>query len=157
VSSGTTSGAPAATGKAELTIDRLVALERGLRKEVDAVRAAQQRSVNAATAAERGLAIQESFEHATMPQGAAAAGLDGETYRQLRETVFNVFRTLDFQGAIDGPLSLDLSQVDAATKERLARDPFADLSPASAAALRSEMDRLLPVWVEYTQLTAVAG
>jgi hypothetical protein len=150
-------GGASASTAIELTAQRLAAFERGLRKEIEAVHAAQERSAKAATPAERGLAMQESFEHATMPQGAAAAGLDDETYRELRETVFNVFRTLDFQGKIDGPLSLDLSQADAATKERYARDPFADLSTGSAAALRSEMNRLLPVWIEYTTLTAVAG
>ena len=75
----------------------------------------------------------------------------------MRETVTGIFQTLDFQGKIDGPLSMDLSRADAATKERLARDPFADLSSDSAAALRAQMDRLVPVWIDYVMLTAVAG
>jgi hypothetical protein len=45
---------------------------------------------------------------------------------------------------------------DAATR-RLARDTFDDLSSESAAALRARMDRLVPVWIEYISLTAVAG
>ena len=141
----------------ELTSDTLSAYERGLKKEIEAVRAAQQRSGTATTAQERGEAIQASFEEATIPQGAAAAGLPVEEYRELRETVNGIFRTLDFQGQIDGPLSMDLSRADAATKERLARDPFADLSSESAAALRAQRDRLVPVWIEYVTLTAVAG
>ncbi len=52
---------------------------------------------------------------------------------------------------------MDLSRADAATKERLARDPFADLPPDSAVALRAQMDRLVPVWIDYVRLTAVAG
>ena len=141
----------------ELTSDTLDAYERGLKKEIEAVRTAQHRSGTATTAQERGEAIQASFEQATIPQGAAAAGLSVEEYRSLRETVNEIFRTLDFQGKIDGPLAMDLSRADAATKERLARDPFADLSSGSAAALRAQMDRLVPVWIEYVTLTAVGG
>lgn len=141
----------------ELTNDSLSAYERGLKRETEAVRAAQQRSSAAKTSQERGEAIQASFEHATIPQGAEAAGLPVEEYRQLRETISGIFQTLDFQGKIDGPLSMDLSRADAATKERLARDPFEDLSSQSAATLRGRMDQLVPVWIEYVTLTAVAG
>lgn len=148
---------PSSTRALELTSDTLNAYERGLKKEIEAVRTAQQRSGTATTAQERGKAIQAAFEEATIPQGAAAAGLSVEDYRELRETVNGLFRTLDFQGKIDGPLSMDLSRADAATKERLARDPFADLSSESAAALRAQMDRLVPLWIEYVTLTAVAG
>lgn len=150
-------GTPSSPRAVELTSDTLNAYERGLKREIEAVRTAQQRSGTATTAQERGAAIQASFEEATIPQGAAAAGLSVEEYRGLRETVNGVFQTLDFQGKIDGPLSVDLSRVDAATKERLARDPLAALSAGSAAALRAQMDRLVPVWIEYVTLTAVAG
>jgi hypothetical protein len=152
--------APASASSAartELTSEALSAYERGMRREIEAVRAAQQRSTNAKTAQERGEAIQSAFEHATTPLGAEAAGLPAEQYRAMRETVHHVFETLDFQGKIDGPLSMDLARADDATKQRLARDAFADLSPASAEALRSAMNRLVPVWVEYVTLTAVAG
>lgn len=152
-----TSGTLSSTRPLELTSDTLNAYERGLKKEIEAVRTAQQRSGTATTAQERGEAIQASFEAATIPEGAAAAGLSVEDYRQLRETVNGIFRTLDFQGRIDGPLSMDLSRADAATKERLAHDPFADLSSGSASALRAQMDRLVRVWIEYVTLTAVAG
>jgi len=141
----------------DLTGNALSGFELGLRREIEAVRVAQQRSAAATTSAERGEAIQASFEHVTIPEGAIAAGMPVERYTAVREAVIEVFRTLDFQGAIDGPLSIDLSMVDAATKERIARDPFADLPPASAAALRAEMDRLVPVWIEYVNLTATAG
>ena len=148
---------PSSPRPLELTSETLDAYERGLKKEIEAVRTAQQRSGAATTAQERGEAIQAAFEDATIPQGAAAAGLSVEQYRGLRETVNGIFRTLDFQGRIDGPLSIDLSRADAATKERVARDPFADLSSGSAAALRAQMDRLVRVWIEYVSLTAVAG
>ena len=149
--------ADSSTGPAELTEDNLDAYERGLRREIEAVRTAQQRSGTATTPEERGAAIQASFDVATIPQGAEAAGLPVEEYREIRETVNEIFRTLDFQGKIDGPLSMDLSRADEATKQRLARDPFGDLSSSSAAALRARMDRLVPVWIDYVTLTAVAG
>lgn len=140
-----------------ITAESLAAYERGLKKEIDAVRAAQQRSSSAKTAQERGEAIQAAFETATIPLGAQAATLPEQQYRELREKVNDIFRTLDIQGKIDGPISMDLSRVDAATKERLSRDPFSDLSPDSAAELRKHMDRLVPIWIEYINLTAVAG
>jgi hypothetical protein len=152
--------APAATSTqraVELTSDKLNAYERGLKKEIEAVRAAQQRARAAKTAEERGAAGQGAFEHATIPQGADAAGLPVEQYRELREVVNGVFQTLDFQDKIDGPMSVDLTRADEATKARVARDAFADLPPESAAALRAQMDRLVPVWIEYINLTAVGG
>src|SRR5688500_7266555 len=66
---------PSSTLPAELTSDNLDAYERGMKKEIEAVRAAQQLSGTAKTAQERGQAMQASFAHATIPQGAAAAGL----------------------------------------------------------------------------------
>jgi hypothetical protein len=152
--------APAATSTqraVELTSDKLNAYERGLKKEIEAVRAAQQRAGAAKTAEERGAAGQAAFEHATIPQGADAAGLPVEQYRELRAAVNGVFQTLDFQDKIDGPMSVDLTRADEATKARVARDAFADLPPESAAALRAQMDRLVPVWIEYINLTAVGG
>ena len=149
--------APSLTSSLVLTDDTLNAYERGMKKEIEAVRTAQERSSTAKTAQERGEAIQASFDHATIPQGAEAAGLPVEQYRELRETINGIFQTLDFQGKIDGPLSMDLSRADDATKQRLARDAFADLPSASAAALRAQMDRLVPVWIEYVSLTTVAG
>lgn len=150
-------GAQPSTREVELTSDRLDAYERGLKSEIAAVRAAQERSGTAPTPQERGEAIQASFEHATIPQGAKAAGLPVEEYRDVRRTINDIFQTLDFQGKIDGPLSMDLSRANEATKQRLSGDAFADLSPESAAALRARMDRLVPVWIEYVRLTAVAG
>lgn len=146
-----------ATSSPELTNELLQAFERGLRKEVDAVRAAQQRSRDAKTPQDRGNAIQASFEDATIPEGAAAAGLPVEQYRAVRATVNGILQTLDFQGKIDGPLEMDLSRADAPTKQRLARDAFSGLSPSSAALLQAQLDRLVPVWIEYVNLTAVAG
>ena len=135
----------------------LDAYERSLKAEIVAVQDARRRADAAQTPAERGAAAQEEWEDATIPLGAEAAGMSVERYRELRTTVHEVFTTLDFQGKIEGPLSIDLEQVDAATKARIARDPFADLVPESAAALRSQMDRLVVTWAQYMTLVAVNG
>ena len=135
----------------------LDSLDRGLRREIEAVKAAQARASSASTAAERGEAMQAQWETATIPLGAEASGLPAARYRDVREAVDRVFTTLDFQGKIDGPLSLDLDRADPDTKARVNRDAFADLPPEAATALRTRMDRLVPVWSEYKTLVAVSG
>ena len=132
-------------------------LERGWRSEIDAVKAAQAKAASAKTAQERGQAIQAQWETATIPAGAAASGLPEQRYRDIREKVDRVLTILDFQGKIDGPLSIDLERADADTKARVAGDAFAELPSQATAALRARMDRLVPVWIEYKKLVAVAG
>ncbi len=131
--------------------------ERGIRKEIELVKTAQQRAMDAATPEERGEAAQAQWEDQTIPEGAKASGLPEERYRGTRRAVHEVFKTLDFQGKIDGPLSIDLSQVSPERRAELAKDPFDALAPSSAAALRSRMERLVPIWSEYMTLTSVAG
>ena len=101
--------------------------------------------------------MQAQWDTATIPQGAEASGLSADRYREIREAVDSVFTTLDFQGKIDGPLSIDLERADAATKARVSGDAFAPLPAGSASALRARMDRLVPIWSEYKTLVAVAG
>lgn len=150
-----TAGASAAT--APVTNADLDAYARGIRKETEAVREARARAAGGGTPQERGAAIQATFDTATMPLGAEAAGMALDRYRHVRETVHGVFQTLDFQDKIDGPMSMDMSRASAGTKERLARDAFADLPAASAAVLKARMSELVPLWIEYVKLTAVAG
>lgn len=145
-------GRTVAFGEADLD-----AYERGLRKEIELVRAAQERSRTAATPQARGEAMQAQWKEQTMPAAAQAIGADPERYRQVRETVHEVLQTLDFQGKIEGPMQIDTAHAPPAMKARLARDPVADLPPASAAALRARLDRLAPLFAEYATLTAVGG
>lgn len=152
--------APAGQGdskQAAFTEADLDRFERGLRKEIDAVRAAQEKATSASTAQERGAAIQAQWETATLPLGAEASGLPEARYRDVRDGVNRVFTTLDFQGKIDGPLSIDLERADPETKARVSGDAFAGLLPEAAMALRARMDRLVPLWSEYKRLVAVAG
>jgi len=143
--------------QASFTDTDLDKLERGLRKEIEAVKAAQVKASSATTPEARGEAIQAQWDTATIPQGAEASGLSADRYREIREAVDSVFTTLDFQGKIDGPLSIDLERADAATKARVSGDAFAPLPAGSASALRTRMDRLVPIWSEYKNLVAVGG
>ena len=156
-SSGTTSAGGPARGAAELSTADLDAYARGIARETELVRAAQERGRTAATPQARGEAQQAQWEDQTIPEGAKAAGLSPERYRAVRSTVHRTFQWLDFQGKIDGPMELDTAHASAEMKEQFTRDPFAELSPDSRAALQAMMDRLVPSWVEYVKLTAVAG
>ena len=148
--------APAATQVAFAEAD-LDNFERGLRAEIDAVKAAQKRAASATTAQERGEAMQAQWETATIPVGTEASGLSDARYRDVRGAVDHVFTTLDFQGKIDGPLSIDLERANPETKARVSGDAFADLTSEAATALRARMERLVPLWSEYKTLVAVAG
>ena len=145
---------PAQVTFTEADLDKF---ELGLRKEIDAVRAAQEKAASARTAQERGEAIQAQWETATIPVGAEASGLPEPRYRDVRNGVDRVLTTLDFQDKIDGPLSIDLERADPETKARVSGDAFADLPPEAATALRARMDRLVPIWSEYKKFVAVAG
>jgi hypothetical protein len=150
----------AASGQAgvgSFTAADLDGYAKGMTREIEAVRAAEKEAAAATDAAARGRAAQKTWDTETIPLGAEAAGVPVERYRAVREAVNEVFKTLSFQRKIDGPMRIDLSRVDDATKARIGRDPFTDLTPEAAAALRGAMDRLVPIWIEYVRLTAVAG
>jgi hypothetical protein len=148
--------ATAATTR-DLTAEDLDAYAKGLARETELVRAAQERAQTATTPQARGEAQQAQWEDQTIPEGAKASGLAPERYRVVRNTINTTFQWLDFQGKIDGPMQLDTATAPPDMKARLARDPFEALSPASRTELQAQMNRLVPAWVEYVKLTAVAG
>jgi hypothetical protein len=153
-----TPAAPAEpAGAVDITEADLDLYERAFAKEIEIVRAAGERASSAATPAERGAAMQQQWESESVPAAARAAGVPEERYRFVRETVHEIFKTLDFQDKIDGPMSMDMSRASEETKAKLARDPFDALTPSAAAALRARMDRLVPAWIDYVKMTAVAG
>ena len=156
-SAGATASGASSAAAAELTAADLDAYARGLARETELVRAAQERARTATTPQARGEAQQAQWEDQTIPEGAKAAGLSPERYRAVRTTVHRTFQWLDFQGKIDGPMELDTAHATPDMKQQFTRDPFAELTPPSRAALQAMMDRLVPPWVEYVKLTAVAG
>ena len=135
----------------------VAAYEKGLAQEIALVHAARERGNNAKTPQARAAAAQDEWEAATIPGGAEAAGLSVERYQTVRKGVNHVLETLDFRGKIDGPLEIDPEHASADMKQRLSKDAFADLPPASATALRSHMGTLVPIWVHYMQLIALNG
>jgi hypothetical protein len=135
----------------------LDAYEKGMRKEIELVKAAKLRGDSAKTPAERGAASQAAFESSTAPAAAQAIGAAADRYQATRRTVNRVLETLDFQGKITGPMEIDTARASPDMKKRLSGDPFAELAPASAAALRARLDELSGVWIEYMNLVAVSG
>ena len=85
-----------------------------------------------------------------------AAGMTAQEFHAVDDLVDPVFTTLNFQGEIGPPRSIDLEAAPE-WKERLEGDPFADLAPESAAALRRHMDTLVPLWSDIVGLTAQHG
>jgi hypothetical protein len=135
----------------------LAGYERGIAAEAELVRAAQARGRAATTPAERGAAAQGEWEDATIPGGAQAAAMSVARYRQVRTAVNRVLQTLDFQGKIAGPQEIDTVNAAPELRRRLTSDPFAELAPASAAALRARLDQVVQAYVAYMTLTAVNG
>ena len=131
--------------------------EKGIARETELVKEASQKSASAKTPQERGEAIQAGFETNTIVAAAPVTGLSAERYKLVRETLSNIMTTLDFQGVIDGPQSVDTARADAAMKARLSSDPYRALDAGSAALLKSRMSRLVPVWLGYINLTALNG
>lgn len=157
-SAGTAESPSAAVGSGTIDFSEadLDLYERGIAKEVELVKAARDRAAGGGSPEERA-AASDQWESQSVPAAARAAGIPEDRYRFTREAVHEVFQTLDFQGKIDGPLSMDMTRASPEVRERLAKDPFDALSPTAASALRARMDRLVPVWIEYVNLTAVAG
>ncbi|HVF40393.1 MAG TPA: hypothetical protein VM939_10865 [Gemmatimonadaceae bacterium] len=149
--------AGATTGPLTITTADLDGFEKGLAREIELVKAAKDRASKATDAQARGEAIQAAFEQNTMAQAAPVTGLSPERYVLVRQRLHELIQTLDFQGKIEGPMSLDTARADAASKARLTSDPYAALDPAGAAALRSRLDRIVPKWVEYVNLTVAGG
>lgn len=146
----------AAAGTA-FDIAEVDAFARGLARETELVREAQARARAAATAEERGDAMQAQWKEQTIPGGAEAAGMSVERYAAIREAITGTLQTLDFQGRIEGPMQLDTSRATPEMRRRLEADAYADLPAASASALRARLDRLAPIWATYVELTAVGG
>ncbi|HZW19233.1 MAG TPA: hypothetical protein VFF71_10555 [Luteimonas sp.] len=140
-------GAPARPGEAvELTPALLEAYAKGLRREVEVIR-------RPGRGTHYGVTVSKYGEEG--PEVIRAAGLSHEDYRAVQDVVDRVFTTLNFQGKIGPARSIDLEKADPVWRERLAGDPFDELSPASAKALRDHMDILVPPWSEIVEMTAL--
>ena len=140
-----------------LTAADIDGFEKGIAREAHLVREGYARASKAVTAVERGNAIQSTFEENTMAGAIEASGLSLERYRLVRQTLSRLLTTLDFQGKIDGPQSVDTAHADAEMKARLASDPYAVLDAASAELVKSRLNGIAKAWIEYINLMAVSG
>jgi hypothetical protein len=151
------SGLPAPSPLISLTAADVDGFVKGITKETLLVREGQERARRATTSVERGNAIQSTFEENTMKGAVEASGLPLERYRMVRQTLSRLLTTLDFQGKIDGPQSVDTAMADSTMKARLASDPYSVLDPSSAELVKSRMAEITPVWIQYVTLTATNG
>ena len=151
------SGLPAPSSLISLTAADVDGFIKGITKETLLVREGQERANRASTPVERGNAIQSTFEENTMKGAVEASGLPLERYRMVRQTLSRLLTTLDFQGKIDGPQSVDTALADSAMKVRLASDPYSVLDPPTAELVKSKLTEIAPVWIQYVTLTAKNG
>lgn len=150
-------GLPAPGSPISLTAADVDGFVKGIKKETELVREGQERSRRAATSVERGNAIQSTFEENTMKNAVEASGLPLERYRLVRQTLSRLLTTLDFQGKIDGPQSVDTALANTEMKAQLASDPYSALDSGSAEIVKSKLSVIAPAWIEYITLTAVSG
>jgi hypothetical protein len=147
----------AAAATVSLTSSDIDGFEKGIAQEIHLVKEGQYRANKASTPVERGNAIQSTFEENTIAKAVDASGLSLDRYRLVRQTLSKLLTTLDFQGKIEGPQSVDTTFADSAMKARLASDPYAALDPASAALVKQRLGTIVPLWVDYVKLTVTGG
>lgn len=140
-----------------LTAADIDGFEKGIARESQLVKEGQVRAGKAVTPVERGNAIQSTFEENTITGAIEASGLSLDRYRLVRQTLSRLLTTLDFQGKIDGPQSVDTAHANAEMKARLASDPYSALDATSAELVKSRLDGIARAWIEYINLTAVGG
>jgi len=140
-----------------LTAQDLDGFEKGLMEEIRLVKEGKLRAERATTPTERGNAIQSTFEENTTKGAIPISGLSFERYHQVRDVMGRLLTTLDFQDRIPGPQSVDTAMADSAMKARLRSDPYKELDAASAQLVKSRLDKIAPLWIEYTRLTIAGG
>jgi hypothetical protein len=145
------------SNKVSLTAADLDGFEKGLTEEIRLVKEGQLRASKASTPTERGNAITSTFEENTTKAAIPVSGLSFERYHQVRDVMGRLLTTLDFQDKIPGPQSVDTARADSAMKERLHSDPYAELDAPSAELVKSRLDKIAPIWIEYTKLTVAGG
>jgi hypothetical protein len=152
--------APAAESQQSLirlTAQDLDGFEKGLQEEIRLVKEGKERAARSSNGTERGNAIQSTFEENTIKNAVPISGLSFERYHQVRDVMGRLLTTLDFQDKIPGPQSVDTALADSSMKARLKSDPYNELDAPSAQLVKSRLDRIAPMWIEYTKLTIAGG
>lgn len=128
-----------------------------LGKETEILRAGQERQRTAATPQQRIDALQSTMEEARIPEAARAAGMSVDRYTVVRSTIMPILQTLDFQGKMKGPMTMDTTRVGEEAKTRLRGDAMGGLSAASRSALTAALSRIEAIWGEYVALSTQGG
>lgn len=136
-----------------ITAQDLDGFEKGLAEEIRLVKEGKERAARATTATERGNAIQSTFEENTSKAAVPISGLSFERYHTVRDVMSRLLTTLDLQDKIPGPQSVDTALADSAMKARLKSDAYHELDTASAQLVKSRLDKIAPMWIEYVKLT----
>lgn len=143
--------------KSTIIAQDLDGFEKGLAEEIRLVKEGKERAARASSPTERGNAIQSTFEENTTRSAIPVSGLSFERYHQVRDLMGRLLTTLDLQDRIPGPQSVDTAFADSTMKARLNSDPYNELDSASAQLIQSRLDRIAPMWIEYTKLTIAGG
>lgn len=128
-----------------------------LGKETEILRMGQERQRTAATPQQRIDALQSTMEEARIPEAARAAGMPVDRYRSVRSTIMPILQTLDFQGKMKGPMTMDTTRVGEGMKARLRGDAMAGLPAASRSALTAALSRIEAIWGDYVALSTQGG
>jgi len=142
-------GSESETQAVTLTDANLQAYARALRAQAEVIRRPGRGTHYGVTMSRHGL-------NGEAGEVLEAAGMTIDEYRQVHDLVDPVFTTLNFQGEIGPPRSINLEMAPE-WKEKLEGDPFATLTPESAAALRKNLDDVAEAWGEVVGLTAQHG
>jgi hypothetical protein len=145
------------TQHVSITASDLDGFQKGLAEEIRLVKEGQARAAKATTPTERGNAIQSVFEENTSREAVPKSGLTFERYHLVRDVMSRLLTTLDFQDKIPGPQSVDTLRADSAMRARLHSDPYVELDAASAELVKSRLNAIAPMWIQYTTLTVAGG
>lgn len=136
----------------ELTDARLLGYARGLEKEAEIIKRPDRSKPD-----HMGVYISRHNPDEECREVLAAAGMDADEYLAVGRVVDQVFNMLTFQGKLEPKRSLDLERASEEMRRRIQGDPFDELPPASAAALRRHYEALTAPWSTITRQLAQFG
>ncbi|MGI8895597.1 MAG: hypothetical protein ACR2HE_08100 [Casimicrobiaceae bacterium] len=128
-----------------------------LGKETEILRSGQERQRTASTPQQGLDAMQAMGEDARIPEAARAAGLSVDRYRAIRSAVMPILETMDFQGRMKGPMTMDTTRVGEDVKARLRGDAMASLPAESRDALTARLSRIEAIWGDFAVLRTQGG
>lgn len=148
-SDGAASKADASAGRLELNDELLRAYARGLEKEAEIIR-------RPARALPSHMRVQVSalYPDKEADEVLEAAGLSAAQFIAIGQLVEPVLDMLTFQGKLEPRRSIDLEEVDEDTRRRFAADPFDQLPPDSASALRRNLEPVSRPWTAIVRQVA---